>query len=266
MFSDGLKRRHSSSSSSRKSERDLELGVNAKKAKRKKGQSCSVSIPFCLALVVICSILSIILYPRLIALLCPDSLNIVLCQPMIFAVKQINGFDWSNCNDTVGNNRSAQLFEQLVAVRDVFIKHNVSHMIADGTLIGAMRDYGMNPHETDNDIVLLQDAFPFDVYSDLFERGFILFHGYKLWHVCKYSPKKRENKTPWDKTGKYFVETDIYPTDWGDGYIKENYFTDWNHKIIQRQFGNTFMFTVDDETADRALTKIYGNWRKKPVQ
>ena len=173
-------------------------------------------------------------------------------------------WDWSNCDAKYGDNRTADLFDQLINVRDAFIKHNISHIVTFGTLIGAMRDNRMNKYEVDNDLMVFDESFPKVVHDELFDRGLILFFD-NIWRVCKYSEQKRNNsgQAPWGD--EYYPYTDIYPMDWVINHEEGGeYFESWNRRIIKRNFADTFVFTPDDDFSKKWLSAAYDDWRSYP--
>ena len=191
-------------------------------------------------------------------------------------MKQITEWNYSDCNDTVSANRTNQLFEQLKALRNAFMKHDIAHTLAFGSLVGAIRDHMINVYEVDNDVMLIDPApFPVAFYQTLFNAGYIIFKN-DIWRVCQHSSQRRRaNDAPWDHKKQYFPYTDVYPiSEFGKRLctIKSmriracNNSLEWTDRNVKPvNFGDTFMYVPsNDEFMYTWLGYRYENWRKAP--
>ena len=103
---------------------------------------------------------------------------------------------WENCKELSGNIHDT-LFDQLK--RFVSIINETEYVIAYGTLLGAIRDKGINPNEVDNDIVVEKTFSPtIELKNKLMQKNLIIFK-HDIYRVCDYSQTKRSNDPPWIK-------------------------------------------------------------------
>lgn len=189
-----------------------------------------------------------------------------LFRKMVPNMAALKLYFWTDC-DLKYENRTESLRSQLIDIRDAFIASNVSHVITYGTLIGAMRDNGMNPYEVDNDIMLLQTTFPNKLYIELYQRGLILFE-YDIWRICRKKNTDEQPEVipiPWE--GHYFPYTDVYNKSWFDS-DESNMNITWDGKIIKRKWEDTFMYTTSDSYSINWLEYWYGKdrWKQPPHQ
>merc|ERR1712096_138291 len=143
-------------------------------------------------------------------------------------------------------------------------ENNITHSLAYGSLIGAIRDHTMNPYEVDNDIMLTTSTLPPGVFQSLFDRGYIMFkHDVgdpkyienTIWAMCKYSKVKREALGPWNATN-YFPYTDVYPISFIGSYTGVHWI---DQRVKKVDFADTFMYVpVDEKFIDQWMTARYG--------
>jgi hypothetical protein len=61
--------------------------------------------------------------------------------------ESLEDWSWDDCDEDIQGNRTDRLFRQLILVTEALAATNVEHLIIYGTLIGALRDRALNPHE-----------------------------------------------------------------------------------------------------------------------
>jgi len=186
--------------------------------------------------------------------------NISIPEPVTVPVKKRYN-NWASCA-RASSNRTQDLFDQLISVRNIFEKHDISHFINFGTLIGLKRHGGMNPFEGDND-VFIEDTIDLQALSNDFEDNGLLLFKYDIWRVCTLSTKSFLNTPPW--AGSYVPYTDIYQTTfhpfrdkWTNNWI---YSKKW--EIKKQGFADTYMYVPS--FAKELLEHKYGKGWKNNI-
>eukprot|EP01063_Lacrimia_lanifica_P015621 TRINITY_DN2230_c0_g6_i1.p1 TRINITY_DN2230_c0_g6~~TRINITY_DN2230_c0_g6_i1.p1 ORF type:complete len:355 (+),score=48.40 TRINITY_DN2230_c0_g6_i1:57-1121(+) len=197
---------------------------------------------------------------------------------------ELRSMSWMDCDDGQGDGvqgRPSMLQEQLVRVRDALVACNTSHVLAYGTLIGAMRDGGANAWEVDNDLIYWPDGtwpridrVPTCVLRALWERGLIVaLKAADRVQICNNRPDGTQRSDaalahpdPWGVSGVddghlfvYFVYTDIFRARELPAALRAA-------PVVRRPYGGTWMFTFDDAAAEAHLDAEYGRgaWRLPP--
>ena len=164
---------------------------------------------------------------------------------------------WRNCkplNKT--ENIHDVLFDQLK--RFISVIGEMDYVIAYGTLLGVIRDGGMNPNEVDNDIVVKKTFRPtMELKQKLMRVGLIIFK-HDIYRVCDYSSIKRRNDPPWVN---YVPYTDVYShlPSLKPFHAKSTVFkTKW--KYSKMKIRGIFVKTPDIKTSKEWLSLTYGSW------
>lgn len=160
-----------------------------------------------------------------------------------------------------------------VAVLD---QPQVSYTVAGGTLIGVMRDHGMNPNEIDNDVHILEPNFRFtrEMLRDLYDRKLVMLWD-DCWRICRRldadQPRRRGLVTkplyyfwgyfPYSDIGNIGAEKASYGIEGeGAGVLWENS----GSELVKRKIGDIWVSTPNDEVTTLWLNELYGDW-KTPV-
>lgn len=164
---------------------------------------------------------------------------------------------WRNCKE-LGKTENVHnvLFDQLK--RFVSVIDRMEYIISYGTLLGAIRDGGMNPHEVDNDIIMKKNFRPtVDFKNKLMLKGLIIFK-HDIYRVCDYSQTKRTNAPPWKE---YVPYTDVYnhlPSLKLYHEKPQVFKTKW--KRSKMKIRDIYVKTPDIKTSKEFLSLKYGNW------
>ena len=116
------------------------------------------------------------------------------------------GKQWNGCKPRIGAGRTNTLNQQLLKVIDALEELHIDYYVSFGTLIGVLRDGGMNPNEVDNDIVITRLNMTLDVYRVFHKHGLHIFLQ-DVWRVCFTGGGARY--AAWD-VSHYYPYTDIY--------------------------------------------------------
>jgi len=174
---------------------------------------------------------------------------------------------WADCDrtpPTSKEDRTRQLFEQLVSTRDALDSCGFPFWVWQGTLIGAWRDHGPNVAETDNDIFVPRRPPPECIEALKLHKLLFVDSG----RIC------RDGNFPdyiWNAHSplrEYFIYTDVY---WNELHhelrIKNTDFMDmfWRLNTIQVPFGvNETMPSPKRDLAMQCLNHLYKNWNVRP--
>ena len=178
---------------------------------------------------------------------------------------------WNDCDDLYFN-RTEALYHQLADIVAVLDHHDVLYTVAGGTLIGVMRDYGMNPNEIDNDIHILEPNFRFtrQMRQDLYDRKLII-----LWddccRICRRLDEGQSRRSHFVLRPLYYFWGYFPYTDVGNiGAAKASYGIEseaarslWEksgNELVQRQIGDIWVSTPNDEVTNLWLNDLFGNW------
>lgn len=123
--------------------------------------------------------------------------------------KRLDKFNWRNCDDFRGTNISHGLYLQLQKIVKAFEQTNTDYVMSFGSLLGMVRDNGINPQEVDNDFIVHKHFKPSpQVYKALFDHGLIMFR-YDIWRICNYRrTPSSDGRVPWK--GRYVIFSDVY--------------------------------------------------------
>eukprot|EP01063_Lacrimia_lanifica_P011823 TRINITY_DN18509_c0_g1_i1.p1 TRINITY_DN18509_c0_g1~~TRINITY_DN18509_c0_g1_i1.p1 ORF type:complete len:308 (+),score=33.07 TRINITY_DN18509_c0_g1_i1:29-952(+) len=190
-------------------------------------------------------------------------------------VKKLRRMTFYDCDDGHhGGNRTARLFSQLVRVRGALEAAGIAHALAYGTLIGALRDGGMNPFEIDNDVVLVgrgearleARTLPDGFFEALWARGLIAPRSSpRRFKVCDarrdFSRRDPDSKGTMPCWGNdmddpvYFPYTDLYKCD-----------DPCDTEVVRIGFADTYMYIPPVAAAVAALdTEYQQGWRAPPT-
>eukprot|EP01084_Bolivina_argentea_P209573 356948_1 len=105
-------------------------------------------------------------------------------------------------------NRTELLYKQLKVIAKAL--NGTDYYLTFGSLIGVMRDNGINPNEVDNDIAVNVNWHPNDKLKlNLWQNGLIVFLQ-DIYRICYYGDKSdiTIRNAPW--SGDFTVYTDLY--------------------------------------------------------
>ena len=119
-----------------------------------------------------------------------------------------DGWDkkWHGCAPRIVTGRTNTLKQQLLKAIDVLEELHIDYYVGFGTLIGVLRDGGMNANEVDNDIVITRLSMSPNVYNVFHNHGLHVFLQ-DVWRVCFAGGGAR--RAAWD-VSNYYPYTDIY--------------------------------------------------------
>ena len=165
--------------------------------------------------------------------------------------------NWGHCD------RHANLETQLLRTLKAFDVCKTTVFLSYGTLIGALRDHGMNPYELDNDLLLLSNSLPHSCKQALYDQGLAVFMHGGVWRVCPIAKQRSDSYPPWYSVPS-FNFTDVYPLEFQqkDCAARGVRFHSLRHKTIPF-LGRQVLIPED---AEAYLTAYFGDWRHPQVK
>ena len=172
---------------------------------------------------------------------------------MVLQPKTGNGA-WGSCAPYAPGNRSAALKSQLLRVVGALDELGVPYALGFGTLLGAVRDRGMNPMEVDNDIIVDRLPLTEAVRRAFRTRGLHIFTQNVL-RVCEHGVRSPSPQAPWMGAANYVPYTDIY-----DRSVMRRVFK-LEVSLTDRHFLPTiFNLSVPSDADTKRILARYGNW------
>ena len=120
------------------------------------------------------------------------------------------------------------LMRLLSSLHEVFRSHDIFHVVAYGTLLGAVRNSDINPYEVDNDIIVNATAFRItpELQHSFLAKKMIIFKD-SIYRVCELDPDKAPRPTGWtpwsDRSNRRIcLYNDVYPT-----IMRSTHLVDW---------------------------------------
>lgn len=156
-----------------------------------------------------------------------------------------------------GGTLTSELKMQLITVHAALNSCKQSHYAIFGTLIGVLRDHGMNPAENDNDIGLFEPLRASCV-RELRDRGMVVFESV-VTRVCR-KCTARCARGPND----VFAYNDLYSIEWVRRYIQRVLWYRPNKFKMNETMYYVPLFDgyiLVPGNAEAVLHHVYGDWR-----
>lgn len=189
-------------------------------------------------------------------------------------------------NERLTDNEVDLLYDIVEITASILEKHNIRYIMEGGTLLGAVRNGGLIPHDNDADFNVLED----DIHNiqllkhefDKHDLEIIVTPGWGLQISFKSSPtldipdlwtdglstwtskwpfldliaiKKEENK--------YVYAQDVAKNDYPNYYLE---IQDWENQLEKFPFGHLMLFTIcGDKPRKNYLDRHYPDWNTKIV-
>lgn len=173
---------------------------------------------------------------------------------------------WTGCDPFLKGSIQDGLRNQLRNVIRVFDEINVQHAIYGGTLIGALRDNGMNENEVDNDLMVPSEfTFTESMRRVFFVNGLHVFKD-RIYRICNIGSMVSSRRF-WDDPGsQYCLYTVLYPF---LPYMHCDPHIESTNNIIR--ISGYEKVKIDDFEAtmpnllqaEQCLNTRYGQWRKE---
>ena len=189
--------------------------------------------------------------------------KVLVCTLLLCVDGRPTGSNWMECETSSRNSSlTAELQFQLATIIDSFSACKQPIFAVWGTLIGILRNNGMNPIEKDNDIALLTPLSD-QCVDELLSRGMIVFVEDGITRICRRC--RVSSRTCATGLGDpRLPHTDLYTVQWIDAFLRRSqwlnphpYYLSYQMKRVSF-LNRTILIPVD---AERILTIVYGNWK-----
>eukprot|EP00041_Stephanoeca_diplocostata_P019055 m.404650 g.404650 ORF g.404650 m.404650 type:complete len:556 (-) comp21199_c0_seq1:176-1843(-) len=181
---------------------------------------------------------------------------------------------WRYCELYTGNNISQALHDQLGVVAECFRQKGIPYYVSYGTLLGIVRDGGINPYEVDNDIVIpLNFTITPKMYRFMESFNLHLFMD-GIPRLCYKAAEPHTLDAPWGQSKGYMVYSDVYPFlpffpvefDYFDSGKNKSNLLNFSYGVEEVRVGNITVRTYDNVTARLFMRRKYKNYNMPPLQ
>eukprot|EP00041_Stephanoeca_diplocostata_P017524 m.355195 g.355195 ORF g.355195 m.355195 type:complete len:538 (-) comp20733_c0_seq1:212-1825(-) len=190
-----------------------------------------------------------------------------------FSVQYALSKRWKYCALYSGDNISQALHDQLGIVTACFRQKGIPYYITYGTLLGIVRDGGINPYEVDNDIAIpMNFTITTQMYQYMEVFNLHLFMD-GIPRVCYKAAQPHRWDAPWSQNQAYMVYSDLYlvlpyiPTelDYFDSGRNKSNLINVSYSAEEVQVGNHTVTTYDNVTARYFMKHKYKDYDRPPL-